>query len=97
MDRNSATTMTDETTDLYREIDRLKADLRQLRGDVGGIGGDAMRTARAGINEAVKLTAAQGKAAADGAEKQITSHPFLAVTAAFAVGMILGLRLTRKA
>jgi len=96
MDRNSATTMTDETTDLYREIDRLKADLRQLRGDVGGIGGDAMRTARAGLNETIRTATAQGKAAVAGAEKGITEHPFIAVGAAFAVGMLLGYRANRR-
>ncbi|MEY5031669.1 MAG: hypothetical protein RL354_700 [Planctomycetota bacterium] len=95
MDRNSAT-MSDEASDLYREIDRLKSDLRQLRTDAGTLGGDAMRTARAGLNETVRTAAAQGKAAVAGAEKRITDHPFLSVGAAFALGLFLGYRVTRR-
>jgi ElaB/YqjD/DUF883 family membrane-anchored ribosome-binding protein len=95
-DRSTATTM-DETTELYREIDRLKADLRQVRSDFASLGGDAIRTARAGINESVKTAAAKSKAVADGAEAQISSHPFIAVATAFAVGLFVGIRLTRKA
>ena len=95
-DRSSAPTM-DETTELYREIDRLKADLRQVRSDFATLGGDAVRTARATVNESVKNAAAKGKAVADGAEAQITSHPFIAVATAFAVGLFVGIRLTRKA
>ncbi len=95
MDRNSAT-LSDETSDLYREIDRLKADLRQLRSDAGALGSDAMRTARAGLNETIRTATAQGKAAVAGAEKGITEHPFIAVGAAFAVGMLLGYRANRR-
>jgi ElaB/YqjD/DUF883 family membrane-anchored ribosome-binding protein len=95
MDRNSAT-MSDEASDLYREIDRLKSDLRQLRTDAGTLGGDAMRTARAGLNETVRTATAQGKAAVAGAEKRITDHPFLSVGAAFALGLFLGYRVTRR-
>lgn len=95
-DRNTATTSMDETTELYREIDRLKTDLRQVRSDFASLGGDALRAARAGLNESVKTAAAKSKAVADGAEAQITSHPFIAVATAFAVGLFVGLRLTRK-
>jgi len=98
MDRSSSTTsMTDETTELYREIDKLRNDLRQLRGDIAVIGGDALRAARAGMTETLRNATAQGKAVADGASRQIGDHPFLAVGAAFAVGMLLGLRASRKA
>jgi ElaB/YqjD/DUF883 family membrane-anchored ribosome-binding protein len=95
-DRNTATTSMDETTELYREIDRLKTDLRQVRSDFASLGGDALRAARAGLNESVKTAAAKSKAVADGAEAQITSHPFIAVGTAFVVGLFVGLRLTRK-
>jgi ElaB/YqjD/DUF883 family membrane-anchored ribosome-binding protein len=95
MDRNSAT-LSDDASDLYREIDRLKSDLRQLRSDAGTLGGDAMRTARAGLNETIRTATAQGKAAVAGAEKGITEHPFIAVGAAFAVGLLLGYRANRR-
>lgn len=95
MDRNSAT-LSDEASDLYREIDRLKSDLRQLRSDAGTLGGDAMRAARAGLNETIRSATAQGKAAVAGAEKGIADHPFMAVGAAFAVGLLLGYRANRR-
>lgn len=96
MERSSAT-INDETTELFKEIDRLKSDLRQMRSDLATVGGDALRTARAGMNESLRAAAAQGKAAADGAQKQIASHPFMAVAAAFAIGMLVGYRSNRKA
>lgn len=96
MERSSAT-INDETTELFKEIDRLKSDLRQMRSDLATVGGDALRTARAGMNESLRTAAAQGKAAADGAQKQIASHPFMAVAAAFAIGMLVGYRSNRKA
>ena len=91
MDRSS-TTIDDETTDLHREIDRLRADLRQIRGDLAALGGDTLRAARVGISESVRSASAQSKAVADGAGKQISAHPFMAVAAAFAFGMMLGYR-----
>jgi ElaB/YqjD/DUF883 family membrane-anchored ribosome-binding protein len=97
MDRSMTDRSTaDETTELYREIDKLRSDLRQLRGDIGVLGGDALRTARAGITETIRNASTQGKAVADGAGRQISEHPFLAVGAAFAMGMLLGLRASRK-
>lgn len=94
-DRNT-TTIHDETTELYRELDRLRNDLRQIRSDVSAIGGDALRTARAGFTETVRAANAQGKAAADGAARQIASHPFMAVATAFAIGLLLGARAGRR-
>jgi ElaB/YqjD/DUF883 family membrane-anchored ribosome-binding protein len=97
MERSSSTaTLSDDTTDLYRELDRLKGDLRQIRADVATLGGDAVRAARTGMNETIRNATAQGKAAAAGAERQIASHPFVAVGAAFAIGLILGTRISRR-
>ncbi|MFZ9880857.1 MAG: hypothetical protein ACO3QC_05590 [Phycisphaerales bacterium] len=90
------TSVFDETSDLQREIDRLRADLRQLRGDISALGGDGARAARVGIAEALRAAGSQGRNALDGAEKQITSHPFLAVSAAFAIGMLLGYRVNGR-
>ena len=95
MDRNSAT-LNEETTELHREIERLRSDLRQLRNDLSTLGGDAMRTARAGFSESMKSASAQGKAIADGTGKQIASHPFLTLATAFAIGMMLGYRGGRR-
>lgn len=92
----STTTLNDETTELYRELDKLRNDLRQIRSDVATLGGDALRTARAGFSETVRAANTQGKAAADGAAKQIASHPFMAVATAFAIGMLLGARAGRR-
>jgi ElaB/YqjD/DUF883 family membrane-anchored ribosome-binding protein len=95
MDRNSSAGI-DETLDLQREVDRLRADLRQLRADISGIGADGVRAARAGVQESARIAAAKGKAAAEVAEKQIAAHPFLSVASCFAIGMLLGMRLTRR-
>lgn len=95
MDRNSPVGIED-TLDLQREIDRLRSDLRQLRSDLAGIGVDGLRTARAGIQETARNAAAKGKVAAELAEKQITTHPFLSVAACFAIGLLLGMRMNRR-
>lgn len=95
MDRNSPIGIED-SLDLQRELDRLRADLRQLRSDLGGVGVDGVRTARAGLQETARAAAAKSKAAAELAEKQIAAHPFLAVTACFAIGVLLGMRMTRR-
>lgn len=95
MDRNSPIGI-DETLDLQREIDRLRADLRQLRGDLAGLGNDGMRAARAGFQETARAAAARGKAATEAVEGQIASHPFLSVAGCFAIGMLLGMRMNRR-
>lgn len=95
MDRNSSVGL-EETLDLQREIDRLRADLRHLRADLGGIGVDGVRTARAGLQETARAAAAKGKVAAEIAEKQIAAHPFLSIATCFAVGVLLGMRMNRR-
>lgn len=99
MDRTSdrsATIAIDESGDLHREIDRLRADLRQVRVDLANLGSDAARAARVGLNDAARNAAARSKAVADAAEARIVEHPFLAVAGAFAAGVVLGMRLTKK-
>lgn len=95
MDRNRPVGL-EENLDLQREIDRLRTDLRQLRADLAGVGSDGVRTARAGLQETARAAAARGKMAAEIAEKQITTHPFLAVAGCFAVGLLLGLRMSNR-
>lgn len=95
MDRNSSVGL-EETLDLQREVDRLRADLRQLRADLAGVGIDGVRTARAGFQETARAAAAKGKVAAEIAEKQIASHPFLSIATCFAVGLLLGMRMNRR-
>lgn len=95
MDRSN-TSVLEETTELQRELDRLRADLRQIRSDLASLGGDAVRAARVGFNESMKNASAQGKAVADGAGKQIAAHPFLTITTALAIGMLLGYRSGRR-
>jgi ElaB/YqjD/DUF883 family membrane-anchored ribosome-binding protein len=95
MDRNS-TVGIDELSDLARELDRIKADLRQLRGDIAGLGADTLRAARVGAQEAAKNASNKARAAAEVAEGQVTAHPFLAIATAFTVGAMLGMRLTKR-
>jgi ElaB/YqjD/DUF883 family membrane-anchored ribosome-binding protein len=95
MDRNSQIGMED-SLDLQRELDRLRADLRQLRNDLSGLGVDGVRAARAGLQETARTAAAKGKAAAEVAEKQIAAHPFLTVASCLAIGVLLGLRMNRR-
>ena len=102
MDRNSTATMED-VGDLKREIDKLRADLRQIRGDVLGLGTDAMHAARVSVSESAKAASTKAKALADATEKQIVTHPFIAVAGAMGVGILLGAiggaiagRVTRK-
>lgn len=95
MDRNSSVGI-EETLDLQREVDRLRADIRQLRADLTGVGIDGVRTARAGFQETARAAAAKGKVAAELAEKQITAHPFLSIATCFAVGLLLGMRMNRR-
>lgn len=95
MDRNSPVGIED-TLDLQREIDRLRTDLRQLRADLAGIGVDGVRTARAGFQETARAAAAKSKAAAEIAEQQITSHPFMSIATCFAIGMLLGMRISNR-
>ena len=95
MDRNSPVGL-EETLDLQREIDRLRTDLRQLRNDLAGVGVDGLRTARAGIQETARNAAAKGKIAAEIAEKQIATHPFLSVATCFAIGLLLGMRMNNR-
>lgn len=86
----------DDASELHREIDRLRADLRQVRSDVSTLGADAARAVRAGMNDAARGAAARGKAVADATEARIVAHPFLAVAVAFVAGAVLGMRLSRK-
>jgi ElaB/YqjD/DUF883 family membrane-anchored ribosome-binding protein len=94
-ERGSTATREDEH-DLLREIDRRKADLRQLRSDVSTFGGDAARAARAGVRESMNAAGNRARAAAEVVEKQVSEHPYLSLAAAFAVGLALGVRVTRR-
>lgn len=95
MDRNSTVGMED-ISDLARELDRIKADLRQLRGDIAGLGADTLRAARVGAQEAAKAASNKARVAADLAEGQVTAHPFLAIATAFTAGAMLGMRLGKR-
>ena len=90
-DRTSTATV-DDISDLARELERIKQDLRQLRGDIAGLGADTVRAARAGVNEAARNAGERGRAAAEFTETRIAEHPFMSVASAFAVGMLLGMK-----
>jgi ElaB/YqjD/DUF883 family membrane-anchored ribosome-binding protein len=86
----------ENTHDLQRELDKLKADFQRLRTDAATLGTDSVRAARAGLNEGVRTAAARGREAAEAAEKRIAAHPFLSVGAGLALGILLGMRLSRR-
>lgn len=94
-ERGSTATREDEH-DILREIDRLKADLRQIRSDVSTFGNDAMRAARTGVGEGLRAAGGKARAATEVVEKQVSEHPYLSLAAAFALGLALGVRVTRR-
>jgi ElaB/YqjD/DUF883 family membrane-anchored ribosome-binding protein len=89
--------------DLHQEIERLRADLRLLRGVVAALSADAASAARAGLHEATSRVREAGSSAAEvgkrtleGASDQIAEHPYITMASAFAVGMALGIGLSRR-
>lgn len=97
----TATTQSDSA--MRREIDRLKADLERLRSDFSGLTEDAVHATKTGAAEAkeriersARAAAAKGRESAEAVEEQIAAHPLVSLATAFAVGMVLGLGLSRK-
>jgi ElaB/YqjD/DUF883 family membrane-anchored ribosome-binding protein len=98
-----ASISTEEASELRRDFDRLKTDLRDIRSDLAALTSDAFQTARAGAAEArhridrtVKAAGAKGKESFETVEHQIGMHPLMSLAAIFAVGMLVGLGLHRK-
>ena len=89
--------------DLHQELERVRADLRLLRNDIAALGADSAVAARAGLNEATaraheaaSAVAAAGKRSVETAGEQITSHPYMTLAGAFAVGLAIGIGLSRR-
>ncbi|MBI1302905.1 MAG: DUF883 family protein [Phycisphaera sp.] len=95
LERNLEKTL-EQTQSLQRELDKLKSDFQRLRSDAAAFGTDSVHAARVGLNEGVRAAAARSREAADAAGKRIASHPFLSVGAGFAIGVLLGMRLSRR-
>lgn len=100
---NAANAPSDHTSAMCREIERLKTDLERLRADFAGLTEDAVHTARAGAAEAKErlaqgahAAAARGRESAEAIEDQVAAHPFVALGAALAVGLVVGAALSRK-
>jgi len=101
---NDVASISDEEIGTLRhDFDRLKADFREIRTDLANLTGDSVRTAKASAAEArqriasgVKAAGAKGKESVEAVEHQLAAHPFISLTAAFAVGMVLGLALTQR-
>jgi ElaB/YqjD/DUF883 family membrane-anchored ribosome-binding protein len=100
---NSGPITSEEISELRRDFDRLKSDLRTVRSDLSDLTGDAVRTAKAGAAEArhriedtVKAAGVKGKESVEAIEQQVAAHPYMSLAAALAVGMVLGFGLTRK-
>lgn len=92
-----------EATELKRDLERLRADLKQIRSDLTQLGGDAYSAAKAGAAEAkekveqkVRAAAAKGRDVAEQVGEEISSHPYVSIAAAFAVGMVLGFGFSRR-
>lgn len=100
---NSSAITTEQASELRRDLDRIKSDLRQFRADFAGLTEDALRAAKSGMSDAkdridqkVKAAAAKGKESVEAVEDQVAAHPFMSLATAFTVGMVVGLGLSRK-
>lgn len=98
-----ATLTHDDTATLRRDVDRLKSDLRQIRGDLAGLGEDAARVAKVGaaqvkdtVEDQLKAAAVKGRESVQAIEHQVAAHPLMALTTAFAVGLVVGVSVCRK-
>ncbi len=98
-----ATPNSEEVGLLRRDIDRLKSDLRQMRADLSGLATDSVGAAKAGaavardtLDQTMKDVAAKGKESVEAIEEQVALHPYMSLAAAFAVGTLVGCRLSRK-
>ena len=92
-----------DVTALRADLDRLKADLREARGDIGMLARDTARVAQDGacgacdrVKDTARAAAAKGKEASEELQKQVATHPFAALAAALAVGVVAGLLVARK-
>lgn len=99
----AATASTENASTMRREIDRLKADLERLRSDFAGLTDDAVHTARTGaaqakerVAEGARVAAAKGRESVEAIEDQVAAHPFMSLAAALAVGLAVGVALSRK-
>lgn len=100
--QNASATI-EEASAMRGEIHRLKDDLQRLRTDFAGLASDTAHAVKVGTAEAreqlrqkAKAAAEKGRESLDGVGEQIGAHPFIAVTAALAVGVIVGARLARR-
>lgn len=85
------------------DLERLKEDLKQMREDLSSLSSDAVKAAKAGasqakdtIHDGVRAAAAKGRESVEMMEDQISTHPLMAVGAAFALGMVLGVSMSRR-
>lgn len=92
-----------DTTTLQREIERLRNDLHRLRTDFADLTDDALHTARQGASDArdrihqnARDVLAKGRESIHAVEGQIKTHPFTSVAAALAVGVLLGVAVSRS-
>lgn len=101
---NTVNAPTAEASSTLRgEIDRLKADLQRLRHELSGLTDDAVHAAKRGATEAkdrvtegARSAAAMGRDSMEAVEEQVAAHPFMSLATVFAVGMVVGLGLSRK-
>jgi ElaB/YqjD/DUF883 family membrane-anchored ribosome-binding protein len=100
---NVASISNEEVSELRRDYDQLKTDLREIRSDLSDLTIDAVRAAKGSASEArqrvehtVKAASAAGKKSVEAIEHQVAEHPLMSLAAVFAVGMLIGFGLTRR-
>ena len=74
------------------EVEKLKAELRKLRGDVGGL----TDTLKEVIADKAKPGQAQAKKAVDATGEQMGQHPFASLLIALGAGFLVGFLVERK-
>ena len=81
-----------ETPGSTADIEKLKAELKQLRADIGELTG----TLKAVIGDKAKQGQAKAKEAMDFTGDRIGEHPFISMLIALGAGFIIGLLIERN-
>lgn len=91
------------TTELNKDMDKLKGDIDDLRADVSAIAGTlknlGLEQGKEAVNSARKVrdeASRQASAAKAKLEEEIESRPLTSVLGAFGIGFVIGRLLDRR-